>query len=1122
MKLTAILLLAAFLQVSAKGISQGITLNVRHASLQQIITEIEHQSGYRFLYTKAELDKAREINVNVYNVDLLTALAACFQEQPFQYGVIGNNIVLQVENPPSAGVMSNIFRLFRSAPPPGTFRGKVVNEQGKPLEDVSVSVRGTRHNVYTDKNGIFEIEGVTVGSTLEISYPGFTAVEFKVMSLERPASLDKILPPGLRLYVVLQPSKAGLDEMQVIAYGKVSKRFNTGDVTTIKAEDIARNPVLNVLEALQGRVPGMLVTQASGTPGSNFTVQIRGQSSFGVNAPLFVVDGVVYPASQALPMINPALNTYDPTSFQYAALNGGNALNYFDPSLIESVEILKDADATSIYGSRGAYGVILITTKKGKVGAPRLTINAYTGITQKGVSPRLVNTPQYLMLRREAIKNDGLTPGPADMDVNGTWDTTRYTNWDKALVGLGTTSTISANYSGGIGTTSYLIGGNFTRVTSINKEGGAQNGGGINFNINTGTVNQKFTASLSGVFSTTVNDMLPVDYIGVGASLAPNHPALILPNGKPDWVNAVNGYNPLSGRNLIYHNVMNNLTGTAVLRYAPVAGLSINATVGYNLLTKRELNAIPSTYLSPLVYISPGLSASGELANYSSSTVNFDPYANYNTRLGSRGRLDVTAGMDMQSSQANNTDIRGQGYAADAMVRNPALGNTVATNYSTTPNRQLGYFGRINYIWAQKYIVNLSGRYDGSTKFGPGKQFGTFGSVGLAWLFSEERWIKDHLRFLSFGKLRGSYGTTGGDGIGNYAYLSYYSVSNNGYQGGLRIASNGLANPYLQWETNKKREVGLELRFLKDRIQVEASYYNNRTSNQLVGMPLSIVTGFGTISQNSPALIQNTGFEGQLTTINVQNKDFSWKTMFNISVNRNKLLAYPGATPGSTIRQNPNYILGKSLQNQKVYKYAGVDPATGLYFFTNAKGETGSFLPFFTAGLNNDDRTVSVDLQPRYYGGLQNTLTYKGFTLDFFFSFIKRIGRNYLGQQLIIPGGNSLVPTTEWLKRWQKPNDVAVLPRLSTGLNAFIQQSNFTQSSGAYEDATYARLQNVYLSYSFQPSFLKKAKINGLTVYLKGQNLFTISRYKSLDPENLAAGSTGPLRVYTGGFTITL
>ncbi|MBS1664264.1 MAG: SusC/RagA family TonB-linked outer membrane protein [Bacteroidetes bacterium] len=1126
MKLTAMLLLVAFLQVSAKGISQGITLNVKRASLEKVMAEIERQSGYHFLYTKAELDKSKSIDVSVSNVDLITALTACFQEQPFQYSVVGNNIVLQLPPPPAAApsVVSTFFHLFTADSPPGKFKGKVVNDEGKPLEDAAVMIKGTKKHAYADKNGVFELDGVAVGTTLVISYPGFTPVEYQVKSLERTAALDKLLPAGINLYVVLQPSKSGLDEMQVIAYGKVSKRFNAGNVTTINAEDIAKNPVVNVLEALQGRVPGMLVQQATGTPGGNFTVQIRGQSSFNLNSPLFVIDGVVYPANQALPLINPALYGYDRTNLQLNALNGGNALNYFDPSLIESVSILKDADATAIYGSRGAYGVILITTKKGKPGQPRLTVGGYSGVTQRGVSPKLMNTQEYLALRKQAFKNDNAAPTALDWDVNGTWDSTKYTNWDKYFVGNGTTSSVNANYSGGVGTTSYLIGGNFTRLGSITRGGGAQNSGGLNFNINTGSLNQKFTATFNGNFSTTVNDMLPVDYIGIGASIAPNFPGFTLPNGQPDWRYIGTGqFSAASKKNMIYHGVTNNLVGNTQLKYTPIRGLNIFATLGYNLLTARELVAYPSTYVNPTVYNPPGSIAQSTISNISNSTVNFDPYANYTTRLFNKGRLDVTVGMDMQSTQATSSAILGKNYVTDATIKDPTAGITVSSSYSTTPNRQLGYFGRVYYIWDQKYILDLTGRYDGSTKFGPGKQFGAFGAIGAGWIFSEERWLKHNLHWLSFGKLRGSFGTTGGDGVPNYAYLTTYGVTNNNYQGGLRIAPNGLANPYLQWETNKKKELGLELRFLKDRITVEANYYDQRTSNQLVSIPLSVVTGYQQISQNSPAIIKNTGFEAALTTVNVQSKSFTWRTSFNITFNRNKLVAYPGAIPGGGIRNNANLEIGRSMQNIKIYNYTGVDPKTGLYFFTNAKGVADSYLPFFTAGLQQTDRTVNLDMQTKYFGGLQNSINYKGFSLDFFFYFTRRPGFNYLGQQLTIPGVIGSVPTEDWAKSWKNPGDVTAFPKVTqNALNSLVQQLNFRSSTGAYETITYARLQNLALTYNFQPVFLKKAKITALSVFIKGQNLLTISKYKQLDPENMAAGAMGPYRIYTGGVNITL
>lgn len=1118
MKLTIVLLTAGLLQVHAAGYSQTVTLSGKDMALKEIFTAIKEQTGYVAFYNRNILGEAKPITCSVTNMPLEEFLQLALKDQPFIFQIADKTILISQKpavTPPATPAAGPAAGALAEDP---VYRGKVLNEQAQPMEGASVMIKGTHKGTYTDRNGLFELKGgVTIGTVLVISYTGYVSQEVTVKSLE-PISKA---PGTLMILAVLRPSTNELDEMQVVAYGKVSKRFNTGDETVIKSEDIDKNPVNNVLEAIQGHVPGMQIQQSSGAPGSNFIVQVRGESSFGITQPLYVIDGVVYPATTALSMLNPLYNsiTYgNNTGLNGISLNGTNALDYVDPSLIESVSVLKDADATSIYGSRGAYGVILITTKKGKPGVPRLNVNTYTGVTTRGVTPQLLNTRQYLMLRREALKNDGLTPGTADDDLNGTWDTTASTNWRNFFLGhAAVTTTTSANYSGGIGNTSYLIGASYRDQSNIQRNIGRQTSGGLNFNLNTGT--QKFNVTLSGSFSSTVNNMLPADLSGEAASLAPNHPSLYLPNGQINW----NYYpNPVGVFNDIYNNVVNNLLTTAIFRYSPVKGLTFSASVGYSYLTLRELYAVPSTAIDPLIYTNPGQAASSQMQWTSTTTVNFDPYVDYVLQFGGKNKLDITAGADAQSGMQNVNSISGSNYSTDALIRDPTAGIVTQPSYATNPNRQLGYFARINYIWDQKYILNLSGRYDGSTKFGPDSRFGTFGSVGAAWLFTEEPWVKSHLPWLNFGKLRGSYGTTGGDQIPNYLYLSDYAVGTNGYQGGLTVVPGNIANPNLHWETNTKKEIALELHFLKDRIWIESDYYNQRSSDQLINMPVSFVTGFGGIRQNSPAKILNQGVEGQLTTVNVRSKNFTWKTIFNISVNRNKLLSYPGTA--TEIAQNTNWILGKSLQNLKLYKYDGVDPQTGQYFYTNAKGTTGNFTYLLSpTQLTQADKIANVDLTPKYYGGISNSFTYKGLTLDVFFSFMNRVGLNYYAQQLFLPGLINNVGTTQSLDRWQKPGDHAALPKLTT--NAFsnlLGQYNFISSTGAYSNATYARLQNLSLSYMFQPAVLKKAHISALTVYLKGQNLLTISKYKGLDPENMSASALGPLRVYTGGINITL
>jgi TonB-linked SusC/RagA family outer membrane protein len=1126
MKLTIVLLTVALLQGYGNGFSQMVSLSGKNVELKSVFSAIKKQTGYVAFYNRKVLEEGVPVSYSVKDMPLEEFLRLILKDQPLTFRIADKTILIaHKDSPPVTPAVSPA-----SNEPPGgekpIYKGRVMNEEFRPMDGASVMIKGSGKGAYTDRDGIFALEGVSIGTILQISYAGYAKIEFTVKNLEPVVMPGKQLQKtAIAMTVVMKPSQDELDQMQVIAYGKVSKRFNTGNVTTVRAEDIAKNPVSNVLEAIQGHVPGMFVQQATGAPGGGFVVQVRGQASFGINQPLYIVDGVVYPASNAIPSLNPVYNLAPgQVSNLYGnitasgALNGGNALNYLDPSIIESVEIMKDADATSIYGSRGAYGVILITTKKGRPGVPRLNVNNYTGISVHGFLPRLLNTQQYLMLRREAFKNDGVTPGSGDVDLNGTWDTTAYTDWQKVFMGHpALTTSTSASYSGGVGNTSYLIGANYTRQGNIERNLGSQSAGGLNFNINTGSLDQKLNLTLSGAYSSTVNNMLPYDLTVFGQT-APNHPPITLPNGKLDWTSWQQ--NPAALYTEIYNNVTNNLTSTAILGYSPIRGLTIKASIGYSYLTIRELSAVPNSSVTPLNG-NPSATTNSTLRTTSTSTINFDPYADYTRMLGRRGRLSITTGMDMQNGTSYLNEVRGKNYSSDAQIRNPTSGLLVTNNYTTNPNRQLGFFGRVNYIWDQKYILNLTGRYDGSTKFGPNYQFGTFGAIGAAWIFSEEVWVRDHLRWLSFGKLRGSYGTSGGDGISNYQYLSQYSTSANNYEGGLAISPNNIANPNLHWETDKKAEIAIELGFLKDRISVAGDYYDNRSSDQLVSQGLSSVTGFNGINQNSPALIKNTGVEGTLSTVNIRSKHFTWTTNFNITVNRNKLVRYP--LSANAVQLPFNWLIGKSLQNARLYKYAGVDPQTGQNFYTNAKGLTDAFAFLSPNSLSPaTDLTENRDLAPRYYGGIGNTFTYKGFTLDFFFLFTSGLGRNELSQQ----GGIGLFNTnlrTSALKRWQHPGDVTNIPKASqSAVTVFSNLINFGQSTGAFSDATYARLQNLSLSYSFQPSLLKRARINALQVYVKGQNLLTISKFKANDPENLIGNAMPPRKIFTGGINITL
>jgi TonB-linked SusC/RagA family outer membrane protein len=1084
MKLTTFLLIVGCLHLSAASFGQRINLNEKDASLESILTKIEQQSGYTFFY-KVNLLNRVKVNMELQNGTLQQALNLCLKDLPLMYTVVDNTVVISSK--------------------PIVFVGKVTDEQGNPMPGVTVKFKNTQQGGVTTAQGGFSVYVEDrEKAVLVFSIIGYLTQEVPLKNATNP------------LNIVMKEDISDLDEVQVLAYGQTTKRISTANVTTISSKEIETNPVVNVLQALQGRVPGLLIQQNSGLPTTSYNVTIRGGGSFGAIPPLYVIDGVTYPAGDRLPF-NIGFGAIPSGS------SGNSALNFMDVSNIESVSVLKDADATSIYGARGANGVILITTKKGKAGPPRLNVNARSGVDIRGSYPTMLNTQQYLAMRHEAFRNDGVTPGATDQDVNGDWDTTAYTDWNRYASGkTAVNNKVNASYGGGNGNINYRLAGNYGNQGNIQLGGGSVQDLGVSFNLNSTSPNKKFTFDLSNAFYTNTNTEKPIDFSSTNVStLAPDAPPLLLPGGMLNWET---GDNVIKSIKLIYKSNTNNLVSTSSLNYFPIKGLALHATIGYNLINGADLRAQPSAYYIPQANV--GLQTSSARTTFSIRTWTIDPNAEYTHALGYKGKLTLRAGATLVDKYNPSTSISGTGFIGDQLLYNPALGKTVTASYTQTPKRNLGYFGNANYNWANKYLLNLSLRYDGSTNFGPDHRYGTFGSVGAAWVFSEERWIKYNVPALSFGKIRASYGTTGQDNITPYSYLATYKAIT-AYDGAPGITPNKLSNPDLHWETTKKREVGIDLEFFNGRISASGTYYNSRTYDQLVNTILSSVTGFTLFAQNAPSLIGTTGVELQLLTNNIRTRNFTWVTSFNISMPHSKLLAYPGLDNFNTSSSaNLNYEIGKPTTGVKLYDYQGVDPQTGVYFYKNAKGTVGSFLPFLSPVQLDQvaDRTKFIDLAPKYFGGITNSLHYKGFQLDFMFEFKNRIGQNLQGSQPYMPGQFNINSTTAWLDRWEKPGDHAKVPKASAGINAILGQANFTQSSGAYEKATYARLSNLNFAYSFASSgALKKAHITNMMVYVQAQNLFTISKYGGgLDPENLLPGAMPPLRILTGGLNLTL
>ncbi|WP_158286664.1 SusC/RagA family TonB-linked outer membrane protein [Chitinophaga sp. S165] len=1088
MKLTIILLIFFLLQVRASSRAQSITLTMKDAPLKKVFAAIKKQSDYVVFYNQDVLTDTKPVSVTAYNTPLKELLEMILKDQPITFLIREKTIILsrKVVQPPV-----QLSPSLEVTPVEATrllVKGIVTDTTGEPLVGASVKIKGTLNGTTTNGVGRFQIDAKP-DDVLIISYMGYESREVK---------------PGTYVIMALKPSHSRLDEVQVLAYGITTRRLSTGTISTIKAEEIARNPVVNVLEALKGRVPGMFIEQRTGQPGTPIDVTIRGKSTVLTSTqPLYIVDGVPYP-SGGLPFIY-ASNTN-------LLLKGGNALDYLNPAMIESIDVLTDADATAIYGSRGGYGVVLITTKKGKGGKPVLNINAQTGVSVRGQSPRLLNLDQYLMLRREAFKNDNATPGPGDLDLNGTWPLDRNTNWMDIVAGAsGKTSMFNVSYSGGVGNVNYLLAGNYNEQQSIQRNTGAYKSGGVNLNLNTTSPSGKVYLSLSGAYTSTLNDMLPVDFTNA-VLLAPNAPPIFLPDGNLNWEPGASG-NDFKDFKSITRNQTNNLISTTEFKYMPVKGLTFRAVVGFNMLTGRQNLGYPSTYFDP----STNYITRGSLNLYTVRTWNLDPNINYQFRLGRSGKLTATVGSTLVNKLSYNQSTNGFDFLSDDLLVNPTFSavNNLTTSYTQTPGRSLSYFSIVNYNWADKYILNLNGRYDGSSKFGPRHRYGKFGSIGAAWIISSENWFKGVLPVVNFAKVRGSIGRTGGDAIPEYSYLNTFS-NGTAYQGGVSLFPTKLYNPDLHWERILKKELALSVEFLNGRIGLDVAHYKNRSENQLVALPVASTTGSTGLPINSGAVIVNRGYDITLNTTNIRSRNFTWKSTITFSVNKNTLVAYPTGQ----VLTNINLVVGKSVQTIKVFDYAGVDPENGYYAFykDGVKGQWN----FASGGALRDpkDRTALMDLAPKYFGSMLNTVSYKGLSVNFVITFVDRIGRNMQGSQSLSAGVFNVNPSEYALNRWQKPGDQTNVQRASQSLIAALQQYNFFNSSGAYSSTRFARLSSLNINYNL-PSSLFKKRIGNLSIFASGTNLLTISKYKDLDPDNLGAGMA-PLKKFTAGLNITL
>lgn len=1097
LKSLPVLVLMALLFVFCNNVSgQSIadkkyTVTFSNSSFEQVVKQLEKQSKIKFVYNETLISKPNKLTHSFKNQSLQEILTVILDEYDVSYEMIDNKYIIlkSVEPKPALERTVQVAKTFSQDGFVQT--GLVLDEIGRPLPGVSIRLNNASNVAVTDTKGRYQI-GIPRDATLLI----FTYIGYK--NTERKAIRNQ------DLVLNLEPDPGRLDEVNVIGYGTSTRRTSTGSSNGITGGDLLKTPASNPAAALQGRVPGVYITQGNGLPGSPMTFTIRGTNSLaGRNNPLFIVDGV--------PFLSEAINAQ--AGIALDAANGSTSpLNSLNPADIESISVLKDADATAIYGSRGANGVVLITTKKGKAGKTQVEGMVKQGFSEVSHFVKTLNTQEYLAIRRKGYENTGIDPVTDDAYDLTKWDQNAQTDFQKLLIG-NTARMTDANIalSGGDERTNFRFSGTYLRQGNVfTKDQGYQRS---SFNLNLGhrSLDQKFEVSFSAIYSAEKNNVSVLDLTSAAYNLPPNYP-LYNDDGSLYWSGVPFGVpvNPLGQLNQVQNNLSNTLVSNMMLSYNIIQGLTFKTSLGFSRADMDQSRLYPMSSMDPGVSSNESRSI---FANNNSTNYIVEPQLNY-TRAISRGSLTTLLGGTWQSQNSKQPYYTlASGFPSDAFLEELASAQDVSTSSGSSQYRYISFFGRVNYNWESKYILNLNFRRDGSSRFGLNSRYGNFGSAGAAWAFSEEKFAKT-FSFLSFGKLRGSYGIIGSDQIGDYQYLDSYASVPYNYNGVTGLVPTRIANESYRWEQTKKMDIGIDLGFFKDKLSFSAVYYRNISGNQLVDYPLSIQAGFSSYQANLPAKVENKGWEFTLSSQNIKTTNFKWSSDFNFSINRNKLLSFPDIEKTSYYTR---YVVGRPLSSNYVYQFTGFDAQTGLPTVADLNGN-GS-INFGLADIGRGDRYFAGGTQPKFYGGLSNTLTYKNITLDFLFQFVKQKGRTILSKSFYPPGfmyNAAAQPLLEYVNA-----GIPAQPQItSTYDDAYEAYSDYSSSDALLTDASFIRLKNVNLAYDFRGNWLKRVKLQKLRIQLQAQNLFTITNYLGFDPESQGV-SLPPLRTIVGALQFT-
>lgn len=1113
MKMTAILLLAIGLQVSAKGLAQDITLSEKKAPLKKVLQDLQRQSGYSFFFEDRLLEKSNPVTLTLQHSTLDKVLELIFRDQPLTYEKIGEKIIAIREKkiPPSTKIAAPL-------PAPAadttiTITGRVTNDSGAVMKGVTVSVAGGPGSGYavTGDDGAYTIRVSAVHPTLIFSYVSYTNVV-------RTVGKERIIN------VILKPGESKLDDVVVVGYGTQRRKDLTGSVGSVKMEDLNKAPVRSFEEALAGRVAGVQVISSDGQPGSALNILIRGNNSLTQdNSPLFVIDG--------FPVENP----------------DNNAIN---PADIESIDVLKDASATAIYGARGANGVVIITTKKGRSGPPVISLDAYAGFNDITRKQPLMNPYQFVGLMNEIYPayTDTTYLGNATLDdykkVKGidwqdevTNNHAPFQNYSLALRGGNNGTNYSLSLAG-LDQKGIVVNSGFTRyqgrfVLDQKVKDNLKVGMNLNYAYSRSygqVISQYGGNDRSNAFLSSVWGYRPLGG-SAGDSLFSEENANLVNSDVDPAINTANDYryNPLStARNTLNDRYSNALLANIYLQYDITRDLSLRITGGID----RVSNKANVFYNSHTRQGDIRVGGTGPYGSVDSKDVN--NYLNENTltwhkRFNDQHQLDVLGGFTLQEQDATIYGFSSGTLPNESLgISGLDEGTPTADRSSMSNNTLASFLGRINYNYKSTYYFTASYRADGSSKFKPSNHWSYFPSGAVSWRLSNEKFMKSLSRVGDF-KLRASYGITGNNRVTDFPYLSTitlpvatdYSFAGS-YNNGAALAT--LGNKDLKWETTAQFDAGADIELFAGRIGLTADYYDKRTSHLLLNASLPGSTGYLSAFENI-GQVKNGGWEFTLNTVIIRTKDFTWSSSFNISFNRSKVLSLVdgqesllssvawskngyGAAPAYIAKVGQPVALMYGYIFDGLYQYKDFNQtSTGSYVLKAGIPNNGNTASTIKPGyvrykdINGDgvvdskDQTVIGRPYPLHTGGFSNNFSYKHFDLNLFFQW--SYGNQIINANRYVFEGELALDRNmfaSYANRWTPSHTNTQIPTAG-GLGPYVY------SSRVIEDGSYLRLKTAQLGYSLPDKLVKKMKMRTLRVYVSGQNLITWTRYSGQDPE---------------------